>query len=206
MAQQYTAATDWYILNKLARQRVLNCDISNNAAFKVVQLDTMQYFKLVSPHNSQSCQLSPLGLNSFPASSVNYLKLSANWKSSSPWVCVLIAKSEHPSSETLFLGCDLSRVSNFADFVFYIVTSPQCFTLLPPQLFSFTMLPPQLCQTSDRTPPIGVNNISKNMFQKFHIVTSSFLIVTSSCRQHGTNVRKKLPRKDKTGGNCILDH
>ena len=124
MAQQYTAATDWYILNKLARQRVLNCDISNNAAFKVVQLDTMQYFKLVSPHNSQSCQLSPLGLNSFPASSVNYLKLSANWKSSSPWVCVLIAKSEHPSSETLFLGCDLSRVSNFADFVFYIVTSP----------------------------------------------------------------------------------
>ena len=162
----------------------------------------MQYFKLVSPHNSQSWQLSPLGLNSFPASSVNYLKLSAtNWKSSSPWVCVLIAKSEHPSSETLFLGCDLSRVSNFADFVFYIVTSPQCFTLLPPQLFSFTMLPPQLCQTSDRTPPIGVNNISK---KKFHIVTSSFLIVTSSSRQHGTNVSKK--RKDKTGGNCILDH
>ena len=36
---------------------------------------------------------------------------------------VLIGKSEHPSCETLFLGCDLSKVSNFADFVFYIVTS-----------------------------------------------------------------------------------
>ena len=61
------------------------------------------------------------------------------------WIQVLIGKSEHPSCETLFLGCDLSQVSNFADFVFYIVTSAT--VPAPDQMLTRDICPKQYQQS-----------------------------------------------------------